>query len=220
LGQEKETVDLAEAYIRYLLIGLWPVVMFEVLKRFLQTENKVLFPLVSAVLGVVCNVILAYTLVYHSSLGFYGAPLATSIAQWLMFSSLSVYIWVKRKEITEITQGEYNQCQQVKVEELPLNRAGRSLSSDYVLLDSDRQTQSFVSHAETGEGNSDEESAELMNSDANERRNSVAEDKVIGKTWTGWHWREAFQNWREFAILAFPGAAQTSLEVRTLLYSK
>lgn len=218
LGQEEATVALSQGYIRYLLIGLWPVVMFEVLKRFLQTENKVLFPLVSATLGVCCNAVVGYLLVHKSPLGFIGAPLATSIAQWLMFLSLLLYIRIDWKSIVEITQEDFDNCQQIHVQEGPISGSRRSLSHDYVLVDSEGLPQSICPMSSSSIGDhDDEESDALITGTGDSLEETDRSSVVIGKTWTGWHFKEAFQGWREFAALAFPGAAQTSLEVRKTL---
>lgn len=72
LGQEPETVVLAEAFARMLLPGLPAAMAFELLKKHLQSCGAVLPPMAAAALALPLNAALSYALVYHSGLSFLG----------------------------------------------------------------------------------------------------------------------------------------------------
>lgn len=95
LGQDSQTVALAERYCRALLPGLLPAVAFEVAKKYLQAQGIVWPTMAAAAGGALFNGILAVTLVFHSSLGLMGAPVATASAYWAMACiSLAYCVWL------------------------------------------------------------------------------------------------------------------------------
>jgi MATE family multidrug resistance protein len=72
LGQEPETVKLAEVFARLLIPGCPAAMMYEVLKKHLQSCGHMLPPMVIATVAVPINALLAYALVYHTELSFLG----------------------------------------------------------------------------------------------------------------------------------------------------
>ncbi|CAG8528697.1 14937_t:CDS:2 [Acaulospora morrowiae] len=94
LGQEIELSKLAALYLRYSLWGVPPCLIFWCLEKFLQGQG--IMKATTQVLLICCpaNLILNYVLVWWEpiALGFVGAPIATSITNWLMLLLTIIYI--------------------------------------------------------------------------------------------------------------------------------
>ncbi|CAG8444347.1 9244_t:CDS:2 [Ambispora gerdemannii] len=99
LKQDEKLAHKAGLFLRYLLIGAPAYLVFECLKKYLQAQGKYLVYSImkaSTYVLIVCsitNAFLNYALVWYEpiSLGFIGAPVATSITYWLMLILLSLY---------------------------------------------------------------------------------------------------------------------------------
>ena len=91
LGQDPETARDAGLFTRGLILGLPAVVTADILRKQLLSIGDMRPPLFSASAGILMNALLSYVLVYHTSLGFLGAPLATSASQWSMMVTLMLY---------------------------------------------------------------------------------------------------------------------------------
>ncbi|KAJ2469949.1 ethionine resistance protein [Coemansia sp. RSA 2322] len=94
MGQTPEVSALCGRFLRVWLIGSWPLVAFECLKRFVQAQG--IMQASTWVMAIVAPIHMynSYALVWSSTLGlgFIGAPLATAISSWLMFILLVLYI--------------------------------------------------------------------------------------------------------------------------------
>ncbi|KAJ2447869.1 ethionine resistance protein [Coemansia sp. RSA 2424] len=94
MGQEPEVAALCGQFLRVWLIGSWPLVAFECLKRFVQAQG--IMQASTWVMAIVAplHMFNSYALVWSPTfgLGFIGAPLATAISSWLMFFLLVAYI--------------------------------------------------------------------------------------------------------------------------------
>lgn len=82
----------AGIWTRLLIIGLWPYLMFECLRRYLQGQ-RVLWPIVvastvAAVINVVFNVIFVVVLDFQMM----GSALATALSNWVSFITLTICI--------------------------------------------------------------------------------------------------------------------------------
>ncbi|KAJ2039674.1 ethionine resistance protein [Coemansia sp. S16] len=94
MGQTPEVAALCGQFLRVWLIGSWPLVAFECLKRFVQAQG--IMQASTWVMAIVAplHMFNSYALVWSPTfgLGFIGAPLATAISSWLMFFLLVGYI--------------------------------------------------------------------------------------------------------------------------------
>ncbi|KAG9304309.1 hypothetical protein G9A89_019871 [Geosiphon pyriformis] len=93
LGQDKVLANKAGLFLRYLLIGAPAYIAFECLKKYLQAQGIMKASTYVLAVCSIINLILNYSLVWYKpiSLGFIGAPVATSITYWLMFLLLFLY---------------------------------------------------------------------------------------------------------------------------------
>ncbi|KAJ1818171.1 ethionine resistance protein [Coemansia sp. RSA 2675] len=93
-GQTPEVAALCGQFLRVWLIGSWPLVAFECLKRFVQAQGIMQASTWVMVVVAPIHMFNSYALVWSPSLGmgFVGAPLATAISSWLMFFLLVGYI--------------------------------------------------------------------------------------------------------------------------------
>jgi MATE family multidrug resistance protein len=86
LNIDAELSYLCSVYLKYLLIGALPYIIFENLKKFLQCQEIMNASTYILIIIVPINIALNYLLVNSPTfgLGFIGAPLAVSITNWLM----------------------------------------------------------------------------------------------------------------------------------------
>lgn len=100
LNIDEELSTLCNLYLKYLLIGAPPFLIFENMKKFLQCQEIMNATTYILIIIFPINIALNYTLVNHPTvgLGFIGAPLAVSISNWLMLILGICYIaFVKGK---------------------------------------------------------------------------------------------------------------------------
>ncbi|KAH9609200.1 hypothetical protein KSS87_002236, partial [Heliosperma pusillum] len=91
----------AASYMRCLIPGIFAYGILQNILRFLQTQS-VVFPLVvCSVAPLVLHLGLNYVLVYRTSLGYLGPPLANSVTFWV--SALMLVAYVKRDKKFEHT---------------------------------------------------------------------------------------------------------------------
>ncbi|KAJ2610188.1 ethionine resistance protein [Coemansia sp. RSA 1365] len=94
LGQTDQVAVLCGKFLRTWLLGSWPLVAFECLKRFTQAQGIMQAStwVISMVLPV--HALNSYLLIWSPTfgLGFAGAPLTTVISNWMMFVGLLLYI--------------------------------------------------------------------------------------------------------------------------------
>jgi multidrug resistance protein, MATE family len=95
LGIEADIAHLAGIWSKYLLLGLWPSLVFQILKKFLQGCGIVWPTLTANVLAAVSNVVLNYVLVEVYHMGYIGAVLTVVISQWISLLSLSLIICIQ-----------------------------------------------------------------------------------------------------------------------------
>ncbi|RKP36692.1 mate-domain-containing protein [Dimargaris cristalligena] len=93
LNQDPEIAHLAGLYLRYLIIGCLPNLLFECVKRYLQAQEIMHASTIVLCIVSPINILANYALVWWKpvALGFIGAPIATSICYWLMFILLVLY---------------------------------------------------------------------------------------------------------------------------------
>lgn len=95
LGIDAHVAALAGQWAWLLMIGLWPTLMYEVLKRFLQGQNVVWPSLVAATLRTLSVLVLSHTFL-ASGWGFRGLGLAQALSQWVSLISLSLLVYARR----------------------------------------------------------------------------------------------------------------------------
>ncbi|KAJ1811937.1 ethionine resistance protein, partial [Coemansia sp. RSA 2598] len=98
LGQTPEVSELCGRFLRIWIIGSWPLLAFECLKRFVQAQGVMQASTwVTAVVAPV-HILNSYMLVWSPKigLGFAGAPLAMVISNWMLFIGICGYIAFSR----------------------------------------------------------------------------------------------------------------------------
>ncbi|CAH9116505.1 unnamed protein product [Cuscuta epithymum] len=97
LKQEPEIAKLAGLYLKFLIPGLFAYGFLQNLLRFMQTQRVILPLVLSSIVPLSIQVGLTYVLVWSTSLGFAGAPLAASISLWISFFMLGFYVLYSEK---------------------------------------------------------------------------------------------------------------------------
>ncbi|KAJ2637165.1 ethionine resistance protein [Coemansia sp. RSA 1286] len=98
LGQTPEVSELCGRFLRIWVIGSWPLLAFECLKRFVQAQGIMQASTWVTAAVAPLHVFNSYMLVWSPTmgLGFAGAPLAMAISNWMLFLGISVYIACSR----------------------------------------------------------------------------------------------------------------------------
>ncbi|MEH2233538.1 MAG: MATE family efflux transporter [Nostoc sp.] len=97
LGQDANTVALAEIFLRAIALGFIPGLGFAVLKSFLSALLQPQLVIVTVVLGTLLNITANYVLMFGKlgfpALGLAGIGWASTLSLWSMFVALAVYIF-------------------------------------------------------------------------------------------------------------------------------
>ncbi|EFJ45163.1 hypothetical protein VOLCADRAFT_106116 [Volvox carteri f. nagariensis] len=89
--QDKHTAQLMGRFCNGLIPGMWPLMWGTVLTKYLQVQNVMLQPSLIAVITFALNIAFNAALVH--TIGFRGAPLATSLSRWAQFLMLALAVW-------------------------------------------------------------------------------------------------------------------------------
>lgn len=92
LRQDPKVATLAGLYLKYLAPGLFAYGFIQCLLRFLQTQTVVMPLVICSIFPLLINAGFAYLFVYHTPLGYKGAPLAATVSLWVSFIMLAVYV--------------------------------------------------------------------------------------------------------------------------------
>jgi len=95
---DPELSAMVGVFTKALIPGLWPFALFTVLQKYLQAKNEMKAPVIITLVANFFNAGIGYTLVYRTSLGFQGAPIATSLSRCFMFVSIIIYLFCKRRQ--------------------------------------------------------------------------------------------------------------------------
>lgn len=99
LGQQETIVVLAADYLRAVVWGLLPALIFTVLKSFVSSLSKPRSVMVIMVAGVVLNGVANYTLIFGKlglpALGLSGVGWASAFSYWVMAIALGLYVQVR-----------------------------------------------------------------------------------------------------------------------------
>ena len=91
---DKEIATLSGMWARYIVFGLWPTLMFQIIRRFLQSCG-IVWPIILANIMSTLSVIGGtYIMIYHFNWGFSGAAIGVILAQWVRFIVLSFITWM------------------------------------------------------------------------------------------------------------------------------
>ncbi|GLI60793.1 hypothetical protein VaNZ11_003027 [Volvox africanus] len=90
-GQDERTSRLMGRFCDGLILGMWPLMWGTVLTKYLQVQNIMLLPSLIAVFTFLLNIAFNAALVH--TIGFRGAPLATSLSRWAQFLMLVLAVW-------------------------------------------------------------------------------------------------------------------------------
>ncbi|KAI8089358.1 mate-domain-containing protein [Halteromyces radiatus] len=92
LRQDPDVAYLSGRFVQWMILALPAFALFESLKKMLQAQGLFRAPTYVLFVGAPFNVLASYTLVWHTSLGFIGAPIAAVLTYWLLVLLLVVYI--------------------------------------------------------------------------------------------------------------------------------
>ncbi|GIL81053.1 hypothetical protein Vretimale_9243 [Volvox reticuliferus] len=90
-GQDAHTSRLMGRFCDGLILGMWPLMWGTVLTKYLQVQNIMLLPSLIAVVTFLLNI--AFNAALVRTIGFRGAPLATSLSRWAQFLMLVLAVW-------------------------------------------------------------------------------------------------------------------------------
>lgn len=93
---DKETADLAGVWARYIVFGLWPTLMFQILRRFLQSCGIVWPTIIANIISTLSVIFGTYIMLYHWNWGFAGAAIGVVFSQWMRFLVLVFITWILR----------------------------------------------------------------------------------------------------------------------------
>ena len=82
-GQGEDVGALVGTYCYGLLPGMWPLVLGIVLTKYLQVQNEMLSPAIATVVAFFLNI--GFNFWFIRTMGFKGAPLATSLSRFFQF---------------------------------------------------------------------------------------------------------------------------------------
>ncbi|KAG0193045.1 hypothetical protein DFQ28_006639 [Apophysomyces sp. BC1034] len=92
LRQDPAVAALAGTFVRWMIPAAPAFAAFEALKKMLQAQGLFRAPTYVLLLGAPVNFLLSWFLVWRSSLGFIGAPIATCITYWIIVGLTALYI--------------------------------------------------------------------------------------------------------------------------------
>eukprot|EP00126_Sphaerothecum_destruens_P012421 Sdes_comp21302_c0_seq1m19944 len=94
LGQKPVIARMSGDFCINFLPGLFPLFMYEVIKKYLQCQGNVKPCLYIAIVSNLYNVVCNYLLIFVYDYGFIGAPRARASCNWVMLISAILYIQV------------------------------------------------------------------------------------------------------------------------------
>ncbi|KAI4376260.1 hypothetical protein MLD38_014045 [Melastoma candidum] len=94
LGQDPEISAEAGSYAKYMIPSIFACALLQCHVRFLQTQNNVVPMMVTTGITTLFHVVICWSLVFKSSLGYKGAAAANAISYWINVILLAVYVRV------------------------------------------------------------------------------------------------------------------------------
>ncbi|XP_049356544.1 protein DETOXIFICATION 18-like isoform X2 [Solanum verrucosum] len=102
LHQDPDIAKEAGVFLKFLIPGLFAYGFLQNFLVFLQSQSIVMPLVVCSMVSLVLHIGITYCLVYWTSLGFKGAPLAASISIWISVIMLVVYVFCSKKKFSQI----------------------------------------------------------------------------------------------------------------------
>ena len=90
--------ELSSTYVWIMMVGLYPLAVYELLKKYLQAQHIVLPQMFVAIAANVWNVFANWFFVYGIGLGFIGAPIARASTNCLLPVLTVLYMKIKMKK--------------------------------------------------------------------------------------------------------------------------
>jgi len=100
LGQDEKVAELAGTYCKVMIFGLYPLFVYEVLKKYLQAQGIVLPQMFIAIVGNLWTVLANWLFVYYFSFGYMGAPIARMSTNICFALFTIIYVAFKKDEGT------------------------------------------------------------------------------------------------------------------------
>ncbi|KAL8278985.1 hypothetical protein RQP46_008654 [Phenoliferia psychrophenolica] len=95
LRQQEDVARLTSVYLRIIILGLPGYALFEVLRRWLQAQGRLKVLFVTLAVAAPFNALLNVYLVWGTSIGFAGAPIATVVTIYLMcLVTVAYVVWL------------------------------------------------------------------------------------------------------------------------------
>lgn len=206
LGQSEEVVQTSAVYIRWLLLGLPTLGVFEVFKKHLINIGAPGMTLLFTCIGAIVNGFCGYFLVFYSPMGLYGAPLAISIGY--ASSLISVLLYFKFHRNFHSTLRSIGLGSLVPVSELlstgesaPKKESGTNSSEQSA---TNKENESNLETSSSGESGGGAAREDLLMMDI---------DDLIDLTWgSGFDVKIAFSGWPEYLALGLPSSAMLFTE--------
>jgi Na+-driven multidrug efflux pump len=92
-GIDEDIADLAGQWARYSLVGLWPTLVFQVLRKYLQGCGIVWPATIANGINLFAVITGNYYAIEVLGWGFHSVALVTSLGQWLACLSLAIIIF-------------------------------------------------------------------------------------------------------------------------------
>ena len=175
--------------------------------------------------GIAANVVLAYLLVFHTRLGFFGAPLALALAEWIMFGAMMFYMWIYYDYVTEV----YDTPEEAENDTCGAESGKQNGGHAFTIAEDEEFLEDIEDASPNGEEDEDRKDeyqrdeptdgesvalhARAKEEPTESSENTSAEKVLVGRTWQGFSVRESFSGWKEFTLLALPGAIQLTTQV-------
>jgi multidrug resistance protein, MATE family len=90
---DEETANLAGEWARYIVFGLWPTLMFQIQRRFLQSCGIIWPTIIANIISTFSVVVGTYVMIYRWHWGFAGAAIGVVFSQWMRFLVLMFLTW-------------------------------------------------------------------------------------------------------------------------------
>lgn len=220
LGQDAEVVALATRFVAVRVPELWAVVLFEVIKRSLQAQGIVRPPLAATALTIPLHIALSYTLTYHTSLGFWGAAVASICTRLLQAAGMLVYVLWRGDALTVVTVGHIaRMAAEQEREAPPLDLAGQDASArgQYAPVgaprpDSPPATTPAPSETQGAGPALAQPTPPQLKAMSQRQLLELPHGTPLGRTWEGCSCSEAFSGWWQFIRLGVPGGIMAALD--------
>ncbi|ELU04317.1 hypothetical protein CAPTEDRAFT_117071 [Capitella teleta] len=92
IGQDPEVSRLTAEYLLLSIPGLFFLFMYTILKKYITCQNYVVITVVIGFFGLGVNALLQYIFLYQLNYGILGSAVAQSLACFIMFVAIVVYI--------------------------------------------------------------------------------------------------------------------------------